>query len=227
MTDPLFGKLLRRRNRFAADVLVDGREALAHVPNSGRMEELFIQGAAVVLRPAPEGSTRKTAYDLTSIFYAGGWVGVDSRVPPAMVVEAWRTGVLGAFAGYDSVRREVTYGSSRLDLLFSGTPGLAYVEAKSVNLVEDGVALFPDAPTIRGARHLMELRDAVREGHRAAVCFVIQRNDVRVLRPYEEKDPVFAKTLATVTREGVEAYAIACETTPEGTRPVRLGPVEA
>jgi len=144
-----------------------------------------------------------------------------------MVVEAWRTGVLDAFAAYDNVRREVQYGRSRLDLLFSGAPGLAYVEAKSVNLVEDGLALFPDAPTPRGARHLLELRDAVREGHRAAVCFVVQRDGPRVLRAYAEKDPLFAETLASVTREGVEAYAIACETTPEGSIPIRLVPVEA
>jgi len=223
----LYGKLIFRRNRFAAEVDVAGQTALAHVPNSGRMEELFVAGAQVVLRPAPEGSGRKTAFDLTAIAYAGRWVGVDSRVPPSMVVEAWRTGVLDAFAAYDNVRREVQYGRSRLDLLFSGAPGLAYVETKSVNLVEDGLALFPDAPTPRGARHLLELRDAVREGHRAAVCFVVQRDGPRVLRAYAEKDPLFAETLASVTREGVEAYAIACETTPEGSIPIRLVPVEA
>jgi sugar fermentation stimulation protein A len=223
----VYGQLIRRRNRFAAEVDVAGRAALAHVPNTGRMEELFVAGAQVVLRPAPEGSGRKTAFDLAAIACAGGWVGVDSRVPPSMVVEAWRMGVLDAFDAYDSVRREVTYGGSRLDLLFSGASGLAYVEAKSVNLVEDGLALFPDAPTARGARHLLELRDAVREGHRAAVCFVVQRDDVRVLRAYAEKDPLFADTLAIVTRAGVEAYAIACATTPLGTTPVRLVPVEA
>ena len=222
----VIGRLIQRLNRFAADVEVDGRAALAHVPNSGRMEELMVAGAPVVLRPAPEGSTRKTAYDLTAISYAGRWVGVDARVPPGIVVDAWRSGVLDALAAYDNVRREVQYGASRLDLLFTGAPGLAYVEAKSVNLVEDGLALFPDAPTVRGARHLLELRAAVNEGHRAVVCFVIQRDDVCLLRPYAAKDPLFAETLATVTREGVEAYAIVCESTPEGTTPVRLVPVD-
>jgi sugar fermentation stimulation protein A len=224
--DRVFGTLVHRRNRFVADVLVAGLEALAHVPNSGRLHELMVAGTEVVLRPAPVGTTRKTAYDLLAVRYAGRWVGVDSCIPPSMVVKAWRTGVLPAFAEYSDVRREVRYGESRLDLLFSGTPGLAYVEAKSVNLVEDGIAMFPDAPTIRGARHLLELRDAVAEGHRAAACFVIQRDDARVLRPYAEKDPVFAATLAHVVGHGVEAYAIACTTTPEGTVPVRLVPIE-
>ncbi|MDA0799069.1 MAG: DNA/RNA nuclease SfsA [Chloroflexi bacterium] len=222
----VFATLVQRRNRFVANVLVDGRQEAAHVPNSGRMHELMVPGTEVVLRPAPAGTTRKTAYDLLAVRYADRWVGVDSRTPPSMVVEAWRSGVLPGFADYTDVRREVRYGGSRLDLLFSGAPGLAYVEAKSVNLVEDGVAMFPDAPTVRGARHLLELRDAVAEGHRAAACFVVQRDDARVLRPHAEKDPVFADTLARVVAEGVEAYAIACVTTPEGTTPVGLVPIE-
>jgi sugar fermentation stimulation protein A len=216
----VFATLVQRRNRFVADVLVDGRQEAAHVPNSGRMHELMVPGTEVVLRPAPAGTTRKTAYDLLAVRYADRWVGVDSRIPPSMVVEAWRSSVLPAFADYTDVRREVRYGESRLDLLFSGAPGLAYVEAKSVNLVEDGVAMFPDAPTVR------ELGDAVAKGHRAAACFVVQRDDARVLRPYAEKDPVFADTLACVVAEGVEAYAIACVTTPEGTTPVGLVPIE-
>jgi sugar fermentation stimulation protein A len=227
-SDPnrVFGTLVQRCNRFVAEVLVSGCKALAHVPNPGRMHELMIPGTEVVLRPALEGIPRKTAYDLLAVHYAGQWVGVDSRIPPSMVVEAWRTGVLPCFAEYSEVRGEVRYGGSRLDLLFSGALGLGYVEAKSVNLVEDGIALFPGSPTIRGVRHLLELRDAVAEGHRAAVCFVIQRNDAYVLRPFAEKDPVFADTLARVVEQGVEAYALACMTMPEGTTPTRLVPIE-
>ena len=222
----MLGTLIVRRNRFAAEVAVDGREALAHVPNSGRMLELMVPGTGVVLRPAI-GAGRKTAYDLLAVRYAGRWVGVDARIPPSVVVQAWRDGLLPGLAAYDNVKREVVFGGSRLDLRFDGPGGVAYVEAKSVNLVEDGVALFPDAPTLRGARHLLELRDAVRQGHRGAVCFVVQRDDVRVLRPFREADPAFADALAAVVRDGVEAYAIACVTDIDGTRPVGLVPVEA
>ena len=226
MADHLLGQLVIRRNRFVADVSVDGHAALAHVPNTGRMAELMVPGATVVLRPAPLGSDRRTAYDLVTVCYAGRWVGVDARIPPALVIDAWRSGILSALADYSSVRREVRYGGSRLDLLFGGAPGMAYVEAKSVNLVEEGIGLFPDAPTVRGVRHLMELRDAVRHGHRAAVCFVVQRDDVRVLRPHAVADPAFAEALADVTAAGVEAYAIACQTSPDSATPVRLVPVE-
>ena len=220
------GTFVVRLNRFAADVLVDGRPALAHVPNSGRMTELLVEGASVMLHPAAANASRRTAYDLVAVRHAGRWVGVDSRMPPALAVDAWRSGMLRAFAGYTSVRREVRFGESRLDLLFEGPAGLAYVEAKSVNLVERGVGLFPDAPTTRGTRHLRELAEAVRQGHRAAVVFVVQRDDVRVLRPHADADPDFARTLGEVVVAGVEAYAIACTVSADAIAPARLVPVE-
>lgn len=226
MADRVQGRLVLRRNRFVAEVEIDGSNALAHVPNSGRMTELMVPGTPVVLVPAPGGSERRTQFDLTAILYRERWVGVDSRMPPTLIIEAWRAGLLPDLSEYTDVRREVTFGQSRLDLLFQGPPGLAYVEAKSVNLVEHRVAMFPDAPTVRGTRHLRELEKALGEGYAAAVCFVIQRDDVNVLRPFTEADPAFAETLAKVVEVGVAAYAIACSTTAEGQTPVRLVPVE-
>jgi sugar fermentation stimulation protein A len=219
------GHLITRRNRFVAEVDVVGATHVAHVPNTGRMRELFVAGARVLLRPAPPDSGRRTAYDLLLIEYRGRWVGVDSRMPPHLVVDAWRAGLLDAFSAYESVRREVCYGESRLDLLFDGPPGLLYVEAKSVNLVENGTAWFPDAPTTRGARHLRELQAAVHEGYRAAVVFVVQRDDVERLMPYDEADPAFAEALRVAIAHGVEAYAIACAVGQEGATPVGLVPV--
>ncbi len=219
------GSFLYRPNRFLAEVEVAGRRALAHVPNSGRMTELFVPGTEVLLRPAPEGSERKTAFDLLLIKHDGRWVGVDSRLPPGIVVDAWRAGLLPALSGYRTVKREIRFGESRLDLLFDGPEGLLYAEAKSVNLVEDGTGLFPDAPTTRGARHLGELALAVRQGHRAAVAFVVQRDDVRCVMPFVEKDPTFAAALTEAASVGVECYAIACSVTPQGSTPTRVVPV--
>ena len=190
------------------------------------MTELFVEGAPVLLRPAPTASTRRTAYDLLMIEHGARWVGVDSRTPPAIVVEAWRAGLLPSFRGYTSVRREVKLGASRIDLLFEGQPGALFVEAKSVNLVEGRTAMFPDAPTARGVKHLYELREALRQGCRAAVAFVIQRDDADCLTPHAEADPAFAAALREVVQQGVEAYAIACSVGPEGVEPVRLVPVE-
>ncbi|MEX2598682.1 MAG: DNA/RNA nuclease SfsA [Dehalococcoidia bacterium] len=219
------GRFVLRRNRFAADVEVDGFAAVAHVPNSGRMTELLTPGARVLLRPFPAAPARRTAYDLVMAWYHNRWVGIDARLPPAAVVEAWRGGLLPSLAGYDEVRREVRFGDSRLDLLFQGPAGLCYVEAKSVNLVEDGLALFPDAPTTRGARHLGALVEAVRQGHRAAVVFVVQRDDAVGLSPHPTADPAFAVALRMATEAGVEAHAVVCAATAAGLTPLRVAPV--
>ena len=221
----VFGTFVRRRNRFAADVLVDGCEAVAHVPNSGRMTELLVNGATVLLEPAPRDTTRRTEFSLVLVRHQGRWVGVDSRLPPALLIEAWRRGLLDALGCYGHVRREVRYGGSRLDLLFEGPAGLCYVETKSVNLVVGGVALFPDAPTARGVRHLGELVRAVDSGHRAAAVFVIQRDDAVALSPHDEADPQFADALRRAVAQGVEAYAIACDVTSTVITPRRLVPV--
>jgi sugar fermentation stimulation protein A len=219
------GNFLHRRNRFAAAVLVDGVLAVAHVPNSGRMAELLTPGAPVRLKPAPAGALRKTAYDLVLVRYQARWVCVDSRMPPALVVEAWRSGLLGELGGYQEVRGEVRFGKSRLDLCFRGEQGVCYVEVKSVNLVEDGLALFPYAPTVRGVRHLMELERALEVGHGAAVVFVVQRDDATALAPYREADPEFGKTLDRVVAQGVGAYAIACSVTEVAITPQKRIPV--
>jgi sugar fermentation stimulation protein A len=215
------GIFVRRRNRFAADVVVDGEPCLAHVPNSGRMAELLVQGAAVLLARAPAASARRTAYSLTLVRHQGRGVGVDSRLPPALVVEAWRQGLLPLPGAYDRVQREVRLGRSRLDLRFDGPDGCCYVEAKSVTLVVDGVALFPDAPTARGAKHLGELADAVSLGHGAAVVFVVQRDDAEAMAPHAAADPRFAEALRRAAVQGVGVYAIACKVTRRSMVPIR------
>lgn len=219
------GVFVERRNRFVADVTVDSVPFLAHVPNTGRMRELMVPGHEVLLRPAADPSCRRTVYDLLMVKYQGHWVGIDSRTTPTLAIEAWQAGLLPALSPYTHVKREVKLGVSRLDLLLDGPPGLCYVEVKSVNLVEDGIALFPDAPTERGARHLGELAAAVRDGHQAAAVFIVQRDDATALAPLESADPVFANALRQAAEVGVGVYAIACETTSEGQTPLRQVPV--
>src|SRR5690606_16001971 len=143
------GRFIQRLNRFAARVEGPGGEALAHVPNSGRMTELLVPGAPVLLSPAPAGSPRKTPYDLTLVRYQGKWVGVDARFPNILFAEALAAGQLEAFRGLAVAQREVRWGTSRFDFLLSGGNRSCLVETKSVNLVEGGTAMFPDAPTAR------------------------------------------------------------------------------
>jgi sugar fermentation stimulation protein A len=209
------GRFVRRDNRFRVTVEIEGQSVWAHLPNSGRLGELLVPGRRVLLfeRAAP---ARKTDYDLGLVELDGRWVSVDARLPNDLVEESVRAGRLEPLTGYSELRREVRFGRSRFDLLLTAPerpPCL--VEVKSVTLVLNGLACFPDAVTARGRRHLNELAAAAAEGHRAAAIFVVQRADAVGFRPHDESDPAFGQTLREVVRRGVEAYAYACRVDPQ------------
>ena len=206
------GRFIKRLNRFAALVDVEKREYLVHVPNSGRMGELLVPGYRVLLNPAPPGSARKTAYDLALIDTGDALSSADARLPNKLVAEAIAQRRLPQFADYPNVRPESTFGESRLDFLLEGPDGACcYVETKSVTLVEDGVGLFPDAPTPRGVKHLHSLMAAMDEGHRAGVVFVVQRADAEAFAPHDQADPLLGETLRTAAARGVEVWAYRCQ----------------
>ena len=219
-----------RLNRFAALMRCGRREVVVHVANSGRMRELLRPENPMFVAPAPPEALarRKTAYDLALVQVGDVLVSADARLPNALLREAIEAGRVPAFAGYDEARAEVTMGDSRVDLRLSGAPGTCYVEVKSVTLVERGVGLFPDAPTTRGRKHVLALREeAVMRGSRAAVVFVIQRPDAEALSPNLPADPEFCDALQGAAEAGVEVYAFRCavsrsEATLADEVPVRL-----
>ena len=182
-----------RLNRFAAIMRRDGREIAVHVANSGRLEELLRPENRMLLAPAHNTSRRKTAYDLALVKVNDVLVSADARLPNALVREAIEADRIPQLSGYSAIAQEVALEDSRLDLLLSGRPGLCYAEVKSVTLVENGVGLFPDAPTERGRRHMASLASAVRRGHRAAVVFVIQRGDAVAFSTNRSADPLFSR----------------------------------
>ena len=198
-----------RDNRFRATVELNGEYVSAHLVNSGRLTELLTPGRRLFLRPAT-AQGRRTAYDLVLVDLDGVLVSVDARVPNSLVEEALREGSLTPFDGYETIRREVRWGGSRLDFVLEDQSRRCLIEAKSVTLVKRGVALFPDAPTIRGRRHVEELRRAVAEGERAAIIFIVQRGDANVFAPNDEADPTFGRALRAAVDGGVEVYAYAC-----------------
>ena len=206
------GRFLVRLNRFAALVEVAGREVMVHVANSGRMRELLVSGHRVLLKPV-SGDHRKTRFDLALVDLGFTLASADARLPNALVAEALEEGSLPQFRDYPKLRREVTFGESRLDLMLEGDQGRCYVEAKSVTLVGDGVGLFPDAPTVRGVKHLNSLTQAVAAGHRGAVIFVVQRGDARAFAPHDAADPELGAALRRAVTEGVEAFAYRCRVT--------------
>ncbi|MBI4278045.1 MAG: DNA/RNA nuclease SfsA [Armatimonadetes bacterium] len=219
--------LIRRVNRFAVEVRAVGthRRLYLHLPNSGRMSELLRTGVRGMahLAPRPGGRTRGT---LVIVRHRGRWVGVDARVPNRLFEAGLRMGTLVPFDGYRVWRREVRFRGGRVDFTLEGAEGTCLVETKSCNRVEDGVALFPDAPTTRGARHLVALSRAAREGRRAAVVWFVQRDDTHVLRADETADPVFAAAARDAAAAGVELYAYACRVTPGRVAVLRPIPVE-
>lgn len=198
-----------RDNRFRVTVELDGMYIWAHLPNSGRLEELLNPGRRLWLRPTI-GVGRKTAYDVLLVDLNGILVSADARLPNPLVEEALREGQLGPFHGYQVIRREVRHGESRLDFVLEGPGARCLIEVKSVTLVRNEVAFFPDAPTERGRRHVEELRQAVLAGERAAIIFVIQREDVHAFAPNDEADPLFGDALRQAADAGVEIYAYAC-----------------
>ena len=211
----LKARFLERENRFTALVELAGKQVKAHVANSGRLRELFQPGNEVYLIKR-DGSHRATKYDLALVRHEDQLVSVDARVPNKVVADAVAAGQLADFSQFAVTRREVRYGNSRLDLLLEDERNnKCFVEVKSVTLVEKGTAMFPDAPTLRGARHLEELAAAVGEGYHAAVIFLIQRDDALVFTPNDRTDPDFGQKLRAAAGRGVGVYAYRCRVTPE------------
>jgi sugar fermentation stimulation protein A len=219
------GRFVRRDNRFRVTVEVEGEPAAAHLPNSGRLTELLTPGRACWLSRFDD-PRRKTRFDLVLVEYAGVLVSVDARLPNGLFAEALAAGRLEPFHGTTRVEREVQLGESRLDFLLRGPAGACWVEVKSVTLVQDGVARFPDAPTARGVRHLAELTAAVKRGERAAVVFVIQRPDARCFTPHDRADAVFGAALREAESAGVGVYAWTCEVSPRSVIMASQVPVE-
>jgi len=221
-------RFLRRPNRFVVHAEVEaprgGRsEVVAHLPDPGRLRELLVPGARMGLRPEPPSPARRTAWTAMLVRdpVDRGWVSVNTGLPNRLVRKALREGALRELAGWRLTRHEVPLGESRIDFLLTNDLGRKlYVEAKSVTLVEDGVALFPDAVTARGTRHLQELMRAVREGHEAAVLFVLQRSDASRVVAARSIDPLFSDTLARAEAMGVRVLARRCSVTWEG---IQLG----
>ncbi len=218
------GRLIRRYKRFLADVILeDGREVTAHCANPGAMTGLNTPGMRVWLEPNDDPG-QKLRFGWRLLELAGGhWAGIDTMVPNRVVREALAAGQIAELAGYKGIRAEVPYGqSSRVDFLLSeaGLPD-AYVEVKNVHLSRaDGWAEFPDSPTVRGAKHLAELADMARQGHRAVMFYLVQRTDCARFRLAGDVDPKYAQAFAAAEQAGV---GVLCYDTVISTEGVALG----
>jgi sugar fermentation stimulation protein A len=215
LPEPLFhGTLIRRYQRFLADVeLDDGSLVTAHTPNTGSMQGCARPGSRVLLSKSGNPG-RKYAHSWELVHTDGIWVGINTLLPNLLVREGIVNGTISELAGYQQIRAEVPYGSgSRIDLLLSGYSGNCYVEVKNVTLVQGGSALFPDAVSARGQKHLRELMEVVRQGHRGVNLFVVQRGDGESVSPADAIDPAYGTLLREAAQAGVELLAYRAEVT--------------
>ena len=201
--------LVDRPNRFLGRVRLDGKITEVFIPNPGRMHELMIPGNEVFLRENI-ANHRKTDFDMIGLEYNGVLVSIDSNLPNRFIKRLLITKQLPFFKDYDDVIPEPRAFEGRFDFKLTGVKDSIFIEVKSCTLVEDGRAIFPDAPTSRGARHLRNLVDALKtkQAGRAAVIFVIQRPDVEVFSPNDETDPKFGDALRFAHANRVEIYPL-------------------
>ena len=215
------GRFLARPNRFIAQVEIGGREETCHVKNTGRCRELLVPGARVYLT-ASGNPKRKTKYDLVAVEKGTRLINMDSQAPNK-VVQEWLE--QGGLPGLTRIQPEYRYDQSRFDFYLEQGSRKAFLEVKGVTLEENGVVRFPDAPTLRGVKHLQELEEARRAGYRTAVCFVIQMENVSWFEPNDRTHPAFGAALRYAAEAGVEVLAMECRVTPEELLPGRPVPV--
>lgn len=207
---------MARPNRFLVRARLDGgRVVRAACRDPGRLERLLVPGVELRLRPAPRG-TRRTRFDLVLARQGRAWVSVVPVAANDVLAAALARGDADGLRGARVLAREVRRGHSRFDFLLLLRGRSLWTEVKSVGLVEHGVALFPDAPSARAARHLRELTALARAGEAALVVFVVQRAGARVVAPFASRDPEFARALGEAVSGGVRVRAYACRVGPRG-----------
>ncbi|MBP5197421.1 MAG: DNA/RNA nuclease SfsA [Lachnospiraceae bacterium] len=203
------GTFIDRPNRFVAHVFVnlngDTKKETVHVKNTGRCKELLLPGVSVRLEES-DNPDRKTKYDLVMVKKDGlGWINMDSQAPNKVVYEWLKK------QDYTYVKPEYTYGKSRIDFYMEKGDEKYLMEVKGCTLEVDGVGFFPDAPTERGAKHLRELAEALKDGYRACIAFVIQMPGIAEVRPNDITDPEFAKAYREAVAKGVKVLFLRCD----------------
>ena len=201
-----------RPNRFVARVELEGAETTCHVKNTGRCRELLVPGAVVYLEES-ENPARKTKYDLVAVEKGARLINMDAQAPNQVFGEWARAGRF--VPGLTLLRPETKFGNSRFDFYWEAPGRRGFVEVKGVTLEEDGVVRFPDAPTLRGVKHLEELMAAREAGYEAAVCFVVQMDRVSWFEPNDRTHPEFGAALRRAAEGGVQVSALWCRVEPD------------
>lgn len=203
------GRFIARPNRFVAYAEINGRTEVCHVKNTGRCRELLTEGCTVWLEKAEPSAKRKTLYDLVAVRKGDRLINMDSAAPNRAAAEF----LPKLFPG-GSIKPEYSYGNSRFDFYTEENGKRILLEVKGVTLEQDGIAMFPDAPTERGLKHVGELTRCLGEGFETYLLFVIQMEDVRYFAPNDVTHPAFGQALRQAAEKGVKLLAYDCKVTP-------------
>ncbi len=201
------GIFINRPNRFIAQVLIDGKEETVHVKNTGRCRELLIPGNKIILEDCSNNPNRKTKYSLIAVYKDNMLVNMDSQVPNAVIYEALKSNKIKGLENLAYIKREVTFENSRFDLYFESGGIKGFLEVKGVTLEEEGIARFPDAPTQRGAKHVLEMIKAVEQGYRGIIFFLIQMKGPKEFRLNYKMDDNFSQAVKLASENGVLVMA--------------------
>lgn len=197
---------INRPNRFIANIEIDGNMEICHVKNTGRCKELLIPGAKVFVQVS-DSKTRKTKYDLIAVYKGNKLVNIDSQVPNKVFYEWLLKSNL--IKNITTITPEAIYGQSRFDFYIeTGDSRKIFIEVKGVTLEEDGVAMFPDAPTERGVKHITELCYCIDKGYEAYIVFIVQLKDVLYFTPNDATHKAFGDALRTANNKGVNVIAL-------------------
>jgi len=202
------GKFLSRPNRFIANVEIDGREEVCHVKNTGRCRELLLPGAKVFVQEF-DLATRKTKYDLISVYKGNTLINMDSQAPNKVFAEWVRGG--NYFKNVTLLKPEQKYKDSRFDFYIEADGRKIFAEIKGVTLEEENIAMFPDAPTERGVKHIRELCESIKEGYEAYIFFIVQFKGASLFVPNRKTQPEFADALKRAEKAGVKIVCLDCE----------------
>lgn len=225
-TPLVHGRLIRRYKRFLADIVLDSGEIVtAHCTNTGSMLSCIEEGAEVYCTPVQDPA-RKTRFTWEMIYIGGGWIGVNTGVPNRLAQEFVLAGTVPELGKYTLVRREVTFSDSRFDIYAECGDEKCFIEVKNVTFRAGNYARFPDAVSVRGAKHLRTLTEARRAGFRAVMLYVVQRTDVDIFAPATDIDPVYAHELSVAHDAGVQIIPVQVSVTPEHITYLRSLPYE-
>lgn len=202
---------LSRPNRFIAHCEVNGQVEICHVKNTGRCKELLLPGATVYVQRAANFN-RSTKYDLIAVEKNSRLINMDSQIPNAVFRE-WAAS--GGISGLTLIKSEQTHGDSRFDFYLEADGQPVFAEVKGVTLEQNGVAMFPDAPTERGVKHVEELCRCVTQGLQAMLVFIIQMEGVRYFTPNDRTHPAFGAALRRAAEAGVSLLALDCLVAPD------------